>query len=191
MTYVLGLHFSPRQRGNSAVLMDEFLKGVERAGKRSQLVNVAELKISGCVGCGACDTTGECIINDDMQGLYPLLERARWVVVATPIFFYGPPAQGKAVIDRSQALWARRYVRNDPGAIKDEGRGFLLAVGATKGADLFNPTILNIKYFFDAIGLPKQFEHLAYRQVDQSGAITKHPTALQEAFDAGLQFGRL
>lgn len=188
---VLGLQFSPRLRGNSSILLDEFLKGVERAGKITQLVNASELNMTGCAACGACESTGECIINDDMQGLYPLLESARWIVVATPIFFYGPPAQGKAIIDRSQALWSRRYVKGNADRLRPGCRGFLLAVGATKGEDLFTPTMLTIKYFFDALGLPQTFNSLTYRRVDQSGAIREHPQALKETYEAGLKFGQL
>ena len=69
---------------------------------------------------------------------------------ATPIFFYSVSAQAKALIDRTQALWARRYVikQDFPGP---ERQGVLLAVGATHGKLLFVGARLVAKYFFDAI----------------------------------------
>jgi protein-tyrosine-phosphatase len=115
-----------------------------------------------------------------MQEIYPLLRQADIIVMATPIFFYGPTAQMKALIDRSQALWARKYAHRltDPG--RKWRRGFLLALGATKGKNLFEGVNLTAKYFFDAVGA--SFEgSIAYKQIEGSGDIKKHPTALSDA----------
>jgi protein-tyrosine-phosphatase len=118
-----------------------------------------------------------------MQQLYTLLRRAEIIVMATPVFFYGPTAQLKALIDRCQALWARRYVHKlvDPG--RKWRRGLLFSVGATKGKDLFQGIRLTAKYFFDAVGA--RFEgaqdSLTYRQIEEAGEIDKHPTALSDA----------
>jgi protein-tyrosine-phosphatase len=119
-----------------------------------------------------------------MKEMNYLLHRADVVVLATPIFFYGPSAQLKALIDRSQALWARRYVLKliDPKA--SFRKGFLLAVGATKGKELFTGTSLTAKYFFDAVGA--RYEgFLGFRQLEAPGAIVRHPTALADARKKG------
>jgi len=100
--------------------------------------------------------------------------------MATPVFFYGPTAQMKALIDRSQAFWSRKYVHNliDPG--RKWRLGFLLSIGATKGKNLFEGIILTTKYFFDAVGA--SFDgSLTYKQIEGPGDITKHPTALADA----------
>ena len=106
---------------------------------------------------------GFCPIDDDVRDeIYPLLRQAEVVVIATPIFFYNMTAQLKAVIDRCQTFWARKYKLKlkDPGA--NMRRGFLLAVGATRGKNLFEGLNLTTQYFFDAIGA--QFEgSLTYR----------------------------
>ncbi len=178
--FVLGLQGSPRIKGNSAVLLSGFLDEAARLGARTELVNVAKKKITPCQECGTCEKKGFCPIDDEMQELYPLLRQAELIVMATPIFFYGPTAQMKAVIDRSQALWSRKYALG----LEDPGRkwrqGYLLAVGATRGKNLFEGTILTAKYFFDAVGA--QFEgSLEYRKIEHLGDIQTHPTALQDA----------
>jgi protein-tyrosine-phosphatase len=59
-------------------------------------------------------------------------------------------------------------------------KGFLLAVGATKGKDLFTGTSLTAKYFYDAVGA--RYEgFLGFRQLEEPGAIAHHPTALADA----------
>jgi hypothetical protein len=100
------------------------------------------------------------------------------------------PAKGKALIDRSQALWVRRYVLNLKEALKPDGRGFLLALGATQGKNLFIPVGLSVKYFFDSLGLPKTFDGLFFRGVEKPGDLARRPEILASLREAGLAFGR-
>jgi len=183
--FVLGLMGSPRQQGNTDLLLTAFLEGAQAKGAEVLKVEVAFKNIAPCQECRFCEEHGFCRQHDDdMREIYHLLRRADVVVIATPIFFYGPSAQLKALIDRSQALWARRHIMKltDPKARLR--KGFLLAVGATKGKDLFAGTSLTAKYFFDAIGA--RYEgFLGFRQMEEPGAITSHPTALAEAKNKG------
>lgn len=177
--FVLGLQGSPRLKGNTSILLAAFLNEAETLGARTHHLDVARKDITPCQECGTCEKKGFCPIDDDMQEIYHLLRQADIIVMATPIFFYGPTAQMKALIDRSQALWARRYVHRltDPG--RKWRRGFLLALGATKGKNLFEGVSLTAKYFFDAVGASYD-GGLTYKQIEGSGDIEKHPTALAE-----------
>jgi arsenate reductase len=170
--FTLGLMGSPRRQGNTDLLLAAFLEGAQAKGAEVLKVDVAFEHIAPCQGCRFCEQHGFCRQkDDDMREIYYLLRRADVVAIATPMFFYGPSAQLKALIDRSQALWARRYVMKliDPKA--PFRKGFLLAVGATKGKDLFAGTSLTAKYFFDA--------------VEEPAAIAHHPTALADAKKKG------
>jgi len=124
------------------------------------------------------------VADDDMSEIYGLLRRADLVVAATPIFFYGPSAQVKALIDRSQTLWARRYVYKLVEPKASFRKGFLLAVGATRGTQLFDGTVLTARYFFDAVSA--RFEgYLGFRRMESPADIERHPTALAEAREKG------
>ena len=178
--FVLGLQGSPRTKSNTSILLSSFLTGAERLGVQTLRIDVADKRVSPCVECLTCEKEGFCPIDDDMQEIYALLRQADIVVMATPIFFYGATAQLKALIDRSQALWARKYVHKliDPG--RKWRRGFLLSLGATKGKNLFEGVDLTAKYFFDAVGA--SFDgSLTYRQIEKAAEIKKHPTALSDA----------
>jgi arsenate reductase len=183
--FVLGLMGSPRKQGNTDLLLDAFLEGAHMKGAETVKVDVPSKHIAPCQGCRFCEKQGFCRLQDDDMGeMNYLLRRADIVVLATPIFFYGPSSQIKALIDRSQALWARRYIMKltDPKA--PFRQGFLLAVGATKGKELFAGTSLIAKYFYDAVGA--RYEgFLGFRQVDAPGAIARHPTALADARKKG------
>jgi multimeric flavodoxin WrbA/protein-tyrosine-phosphatase len=178
--FVLGLQGSPRIKGNTSLLLSAFLAEAQRLGARTHQVHVARQNISPCLECGTCEKDGFCAVDDDMQRIYPLLWQADIIVMATPVFFYGPTAQMKALIDRSQALWGRRYVHKlvDPG--RKWRRGFLLSLGATRGKNLFDGVKLTARYFFDAVGAT--FEgSLTYRQIQAEGDLARHPTALSDA----------
>lgn len=172
-------------------MLKEFLRGAGDAGAESISYSVADHHIKPCMGCGACEKTGECVItDDDMRELYPLLASVPMVVVSTSLFFYDVPAQGKALIDRTQPLWSRRYPLKRTETLRPEGLGFLLVVGATKGQDLFTAVSLSVKYFFDSIGMPKKFDTLFFRQIEALGDMAKHPEHMKTIYEAGLAFGR-
>ena len=185
---ILGIMGSPRIKGNTDMLLDEALKGARSQGAYVEKIIVDELEIAPCHENYGCIENGNCVIRDDMDSIYPKLLEADVVIIASPIFFYGSTSQIKALIDRCQALWARKYVlkQNPP----DTGRkGAFIAVGATRGKKLFDGSILTVKYFFQAIGV-EYGEELLVPGVDKQGEIMEHPTALTQAFELGSRIAQ-
>ena len=167
-------------------MLDAFLKGAEAEGASIERIYVRDLSISGCLECGGCDETGQCVVEDDMISVYLKWEAAESIVVAAPIFFYGVPGQLKLMIDRSQAS----YMAKALAAGKATGaprRGFLLGAGATRGKRLFECPTLTMKYFFDALDATYAGD-LCFREIEGKGAIRLHPTALEDCFRAGGAF---
>lgn len=185
---VLGIMGSPRIGGNTDLLLDGALSGARSQGADVEKVVVDRLNISPCREHYGCLEDGNCVIRDDMDALYPKLLEADRILVASPMFFYGITAQLKALIDRSQALWARKYILKQdwPGAGR---KGAFIAVGATRGEKLFDGSIATVKYFFKTIGV-EYAEELLIRGVDQKGDIKKHPSALKDAFELGQRLAR-
>ena len=183
---VLGLQGSPRLKGNTAHLLTAFMDEAKRLGAEVIILDAGEMDIRPCRECNACRKDGRCVINDDMQEVYPLLVRADLVAAASPIFFYGVTASLKALIDRSQAMWNSMYVRglSDPG--RGTRRGVFLSVGATRGDRLFGGSQLTVKYFFDAVGAA-DFGSLCFRKIEHIGDIEKHPMALKETAELARQ----
>jgi multimeric flavodoxin WrbA len=185
---VLGIFGSPRREGNSDTLMKAFLEGAAGAGAAVEEVFLRQLKISPCLEIYHCFKDGTCPIKDDMRGLYDKLIEADVVALASPVFFYSLSAQAKAMIDRTQALWARRYVTKQdfPGGNR---QGVLLVTGATKGRLLFVGSRLVARYFFDALNVRYAAEILV-RGVDEKGAIKARPEVLDQARDLGRRLGK-
>jgi len=185
---VLGILGSPRRGGNSEILLQAFLEGAAAGGAEVEEIRLRELKISPCQEIYHCLKDGTCPIKDDMQGLYDKLVAAEVVALASPVFFYSVSAQAKAMIDRTQALWSRRYVvkKHFPGGNR---QGVLLAVGATRGRLLFVGSRLTAKYFFDAINVRYAAEILV-RGADEKGAILGQPEVLDRARDLGRRLAQ-
>ena len=180
---VLGIMGSPRIKGNTDLLLEEALKGAKSQGAEVEKIVVDKLKIGPCKEYLGCFKDGNCVIRDDMDDIYPKLLEADVVIMASPMFFYGLSAQAKALIDRCQALWARKHILKQ--SLPDGGRkGAFIAVGATKGKRLFEGAILSVKYFFEAIGV-EYADELLVRGVDARGEIKEHPIALSDAFELG------
>ena len=182
---VLGIAGSPRWDGNTDRLLAEMLRGASSQGAEVKTVVLNDLKITPCQHCDACLEKGNCRIDDDMQMIYREMEAADRIVLASPIQFMGVTAQMKAMIDRCQALWARKYVLKIPPLSTERQRqGFFISVGGRKIADLFEPALVMIKTFFRILDITYAGE-LLFRGVDEKGAIKDHPDALQQAFQAG------
>jgi len=185
---ILGIMGSPRLGGNTDLLLDAALNGAQSRGAEVEKIVVDKLNISPCREHYGCLEDGHCVIRDDMDAMYLKLLAADGIVVASPMFFYGITAQLKALIDRCQALWARKHVlkQNWPGAGR---KGAFIAVGATKGERLFDGSIATIRYFFKTVGV-EYAEELLIRGVDQKGDIEQHPSALKDAFELGQRLAQ-
>jgi multimeric flavodoxin WrbA len=183
---VLGIYGSPRRGGNTDQLLDEALEGSRAAGAETATVYARDLTMRGCIECGGCDETGKCVLKDDMQSVYPLLYESDAIIMATPIFFYNVTSQLKAVIDRSQAAWAKQRIEK-PGKRRkhyEGGRGYLIAVAASKGGRLFDCAEITARYFFDALDMSYE-DGLFFRQLEKGDDVKRRPETLKQAFELG------
>lgn len=182
---VIGIAGSPRRGGNTDLLLAEVMKGAASKGAEVRTIVLNDLKITPCQHCDACFEAGQCKFQDDMQMVYKELEGADRVVLASPVHFMGVTAQAKAMIDRCQALWARKYIlKRPPLGDKRERKGLFVSVGGMKLANLFEPSLATVKSWFKVLDIAYAGE-LLFSSVDEMGAIKNHPDALKQAFLAG------
>ena len=177
--FIFGLQGSPRIGGNTDILLSSFLDEAKNFGAKTYKLIVTKKKITPCQECSTCEREGFCPIDDDMQEVYYFIRKADIIVVATPVFFYGLTAQLKALIDRSQALWSRKYIHKLKDPAYKWRQGFFLSIGATKGKNLFNGITLTLKYFFDAVSA-NIYGNLTYKRIEKAGEIKNHPTAIND-----------
>lgn len=181
---VLGILGSPRREGNTEILLDEALRGASDHGGLCEKVVLRDLKITPCLEIYQCAEDGVCAIQDEMQELFPKIIQAERLLLASPIFFYSVPALAKAMIDRCQSLWAKKYILKLPVSPIADRKGVFISVAATRGKKLFDGVRLTVQYFFDAIDVAYSDE-LFVRGADLKGEVRDQPEALKAAYDLG------
>ena len=177
---VVGFQGSPRKKGNTAFLLSTFMQALEKLGAQTRIIDVAQKNIIPCKEYVVCEKKGYCPIDDDLKNeIYQLIRQAEVVVLASPIFFYNMTAQLKAVVDRCQTFWARKYKLKLADPAKRTKRGFFLSVGATRGKNLFEGLQLTAQYFFDAIDA-RYAGSLTYRNIEGLKDMANHPTVNED-----------
>ncbi len=185
---VLGVACSPRAGGNSDLLLQKALAGAESAGASIELLSLRDAEMVPCQECNACLSSGECPLDDDFPKVLEKLLACDCLIVATPVFFMSITAYAKALIERCQCLWARKYVLREslfPGE-QVERRAMLISVAGTRSEQMFECVTLSLKYWLDVLEM-KHVSSLFVNQVDGKGDILKHAAALDEVFRLGRE----
>ena len=89
-----------RPKGNTAQLVDAFMKGAEEAGHSVEKVSLLKTEVKGCLGCNACRYGKPCVQKDGFNGLVPKIKGADLVVFASPLYFWTISSKLKAFIER-------------------------------------------------------------------------------------------
>jgi multimeric flavodoxin WrbA len=187
MIKILGIAGSPRLSGNTAILLDEALKGAKDAGAKTNKIILCNRDIYPCQGCGDCYKTGECTVDDSMDTLYRQTISANGIILAAPVYFNSLNAQTKAYIDRFQSIWARKVLLEeeitDPDT-RHAKRGLFLSTAGADDPRAFDGALKVMDTFLDLLDI-KYYERLLFFRVEKQGAIRKHPTAMRDAYAAG------
>ena len=97
---VLILNGSPRVGGNTSIALDEMVKVFEKEGVETEVVQVGNMNVRGCIACNTCATKGKCVFDDIVNELAPKFEEADGLVVASPVYYASANATLIAVLDR-------------------------------------------------------------------------------------------
>lgn len=98
---VLLINGSPRANGNTALALAEMVRVFEDNGIDVHLVQVGQMNIRGCLACGACHgTRNDCVIDDVVNELAPILKECDGMVVASPVYYASANATLIALLDR-------------------------------------------------------------------------------------------
>jgi len=185
---VLTLLGSPRKKGNSTTLANQIIKGAESNGAVVDSVYLNRLKIKPCQGCYGCqkpDAKG-CVVDDDMQTIYPKLREAdRWII-ASPVYWFSMSAQTKLLMDRCFAMW------NDTTGM-NLFKGKKIAIAMSYGdSDAFNSGCVNaLRSFQDAYAyVGAHIVGMVYGSAESPGEIASNTTLMTQAEELGKKLMR-
>ena len=100
MAKVLLLNGSPHPNGCTAAALAEMIRVFEAEGVETELIQVGNKDIRGCIACGSCGRTGKCVFNDLVNEVAPKFEAADGLVVGSPVYYGSPNGTILAFLDR-------------------------------------------------------------------------------------------
>ena len=100
------LNGSPRPKGNTSALVEEFARGAREAGCEVTTFLLDKMDIHGCKGCfgGGKNPEHPCVQRDDMEKIYPAYKEADLVVLASPLYYWNFSGQLRTAFDRLFAV---------------------------------------------------------------------------------------
>jgi multimeric flavodoxin WrbA len=126
---IIGINCSPRKGQTTQKSLEACFKAVhnESGDIKTDIIEIADLDVRGCLGCGYCKKQLKCKQEDDFNSLIPVLsdEEVAGIIIATPIYLGTMTSQCKAFLDRTVVL-----ARN--GSLLRNKVGGVLAVGGVR-----------------------------------------------------------
>jgi multimeric flavodoxin WrbA len=185
MTKVLIALGSPRKTGNSAALAEQVAAGARAAGATVESHYLHGMDLHPCRACNAChrDTERGCVIEDDMQILYPKLVEADALVLASPVYWFTVSAQTKIFMDRWYALEG-----SNGNAMAGKRVGILLTYG---DSDPFNSGAVNaLRTFQDGFRyIGAEIVGAVYGSASKAGEIRENKALMEKAHRLGERLG--
>jgi multimeric flavodoxin WrbA len=138
-------------------------------------VYLYSLNIEACVDCKACKKGSfQCALRDDMPKLYPKLEEADTIVFGTPLYWYGPSAKMKMLLDRLRPYIVSKRLK---------GKRAVLVVPSEEGADACNYTVGMFNLSFEYLEM--DLASVLLPKASERAEVKTQPQVLKEAQTIG------
>ncbi|MBN2726545.1 flavodoxin family protein [Candidatus Mcinerneyibacteriota bacterium] len=100
---VVGINSSPREKGNTYLMMSRVMGHMEKKGISTEIIHIGGKDIKGCRACDTCRKLRNetCILDDGLNALIPKLKEADGLILGAPTYYADVPAEMKAFIDRA------------------------------------------------------------------------------------------
>ena len=146
ITTLLG---SARKKGNTATVLGWVEEELVSLGHDVDRIYLNNKSISGCLGCAKCRENPDdiaCVQNDDAIDIMGQMVSSDVVLFASPIYFWGFPAQIKALIDRGYSLVTNYHKPGHTSLMEGKRIGLLVT-----GADAYEQNAEGMFTAFDRI----------------------------------------
>jgi multimeric flavodoxin WrbA len=188
---VIGILGSPLPEGNTAILLQQALKGAADAGCSTETLAVNNLDFQPCMEMMFCRDHETCTIDDDMQQVYGKIRDADSIIIATPVMTMGIPGRLKSFMDRFQVFFMAKYVRNEPLVTPEKRKvrqGLFICISGMKIPEVFVGAKLTAQAFFDIIDCPYRDE-LLINDMDTIRDVRSRQDILAAAYAKGRKLG--
>jgi len=190
---VLAILGSPLAEGNTSHLLDHAIKGAQDAGCTVEKILVTNLCFESCQEMMFCKDHETCIMDDDMQQVYPKIQNADAIILATPVMTMGIPGKLKSFIDRCQIFFHAKYLRKNPLVTPEKKtvrRALFICISGMNVPEVFVGPRLTVKAFFDIIDC-RYGDDLLISDMDTIRDVTREPGLCEAAYQKGRALGAL
>ena len=103
---IMAFNGSPRKKKwNTVTLLENALEGAASAGAETELIQLYDLKYSGCISCFACKKLsrkkdGVCTLKDDLTSVLEHVKNADALIIGTPVYYGAESAATRALLER-------------------------------------------------------------------------------------------
>lgn len=97
---VLMLNGSPRVNGNTSIALQEMAKTFDAEGVGTEIIQIGNKDIRGCIACGSCLEKGKCVFDDIVNEIAPKFEACDGLVIASPVYYGSANATLVALLTR-------------------------------------------------------------------------------------------
>jgi multimeric flavodoxin WrbA len=132
---VIGVNGSPREKWNTATMLEKALEGAASEGAAAELLHLYNLNFKGCRSCFACKTNngksyGKCATQDDLTPVLARIEEADVLILGSPIYFGAVTGEMKSFLER--LLFPLLTYTDPPGSLFPDGMhtAFIYTLGA-------------------------------------------------------------
>lgn len=127
---------SHRSNANTAYIASSIGEKLEARGVGYTFYDINRLKIEHCIDCAYCkENWGECVHDDDMNGIYDDMKHAKIVLFASPVYFNGVSSKLKTLVDRCQMIFLCDFEHKRPfvdNVDASEKKGYIVSIGGAR-----------------------------------------------------------
>lgn len=173
---VLIISTSLRLNSNSEILAKKCVDGAKDAGFDVDFISLKDKEIKFCKGCLACQTTGKCVIKDDVYEIVEKVKESEVIIFATPIYYYEMSGQMKTLLDRLNPLYIADYKFKDV---------YMIATAAEDEKHTFDKAYNGLQGFVDCFEKASLKGILKAGGIDEAGLASKFDEILEKAYKLG------
>lgn len=175
---VLIISSSLRAGSNSEILARECEKGAKAAGHEVEFLSLKGKEIRFCIGCLACQSTGRCVLRDDVTGIMDKVKDAEVLVFATPVYYYEMSGALKTLLDRLNPLYPADYAFREI---------YMIATAAEDAETAFDRAYNGLQGWADCFEKAELKGLVAGGGLDSAHAALSHDGVMKKAYRLGLE----
>lgn len=139
---------SPRKLGDSMTLVNEMIKNLSG---EVEIVDTYYDDINPCIDCRFCWKNYGCLIDDEMQKVYKLLDEVDNVIISSPVYFSELTGKLLSFASRLQRFYVLRCIKKDKNFKLKEKNGVLILTGGGDGS--IEPAVSRANIIFRQINV--------------------------------------